>query len=91
MIIISYDISNDKLRTQFSKFLSKFGHRLQYSVFQIDNSSRILKNIYNDIENLYMKKFTQEDSVYIFELSSSCKVTKYGYAANEDNDFIIIK
>lgn len=45
MIVVSYDISDDKLRTKFSKYLSKFGHRLQYSVFEIDNSTRILNNI----------------------------------------------
>lgn len=42
MIIISYDIFNDKKRTRFAKYLSKFGHRIQYFVFEIDNSSRIL-------------------------------------------------
>lgn len=31
MIIISYDISNDKLRTKFAKYLSRFGHRIQYA------------------------------------------------------------
>ena len=35
MLLISYDISNDKIRTKFSKFLSKFGFRLQYSVLKL--------------------------------------------------------
>lgn len=50
LIIISYDISDDKLRTNFSKYLSRFGHRIQYSVFEIDNSTRILNNILADIK-----------------------------------------
>lgn len=74
MIVVSYDISNDKKRTLFSKYLSKFGHRIQYSVFEIDNSERILSNIMTDIENKFMKMFNQEDSVYIFQMSSSCNV-----------------
>ena len=45
MIVISYDISNDKLRTRFSKYLSRFGHRIQYSVFEIDNSESFLSNM----------------------------------------------
>lgn len=49
MIIVSYDISDDKLRTNFAKYLSKFGHRIQYSVFEIDNSTRILDNIISDL------------------------------------------
>ena len=90
MIIISYDIANDKKRTKFSKYLEKFGHRIQYSVFEIDNSRRILNNIKADINNKFMKNFDQSDSVYIFDLSSSCEVTRYGYAKNEESDLKII-
>ena len=90
MIIVSYDISDDKKRAKFAKYLTRFGHRIQYSVFEIENSARILKNIQADIDNRFMKVFDQSDSVYIFELSSSCKVTRYGFAKNEENDFLII-
>ena len=91
MVIVSYDISNDKLRTKFAKYLSRFGHRLQYSVFEIDNSERIVDNIVNDLKNKYEKSFSQEDSVIIFKLSSSCEVLRFGYAKNDEKDFIIIK
>ena len=90
MVIVSYDISNDKLRTKFAKYLSRFGHRLQYSVFEIDNSERIVYNIVNDLKNKYEKSFSQEDSVIIFKLSSSCEVLRFGYAKNDEKDFIII-
>ena len=90
MIIVSYDISNDKLRTRFSKYLSRFGHRLQYSVFEIDNSPRIVDNIVNDLKNKYEKSFGQEDSVIIFKLSSSCEVLRFGDAKNDEKDFLII-
>lgn len=90
MVIVSYDISNDKLRTKFAKYLSRFGHRLQYSVFEIDNSERIVDNIVNDLKNKYEKSFSQEDSVIIFKLSSSCEVLRFGYAKNDEKDFIII-
>ena len=90
MVIVSYDISNDKLRTKFAKYLSRFGHRLQYSVFEIDNSERIVDIIVNDLKNKYEKSFSQEDSVIIFKLSSSCEVLRFGYAKNDEKDFIII-
>ncbi|MBR1537822.1 MAG: CRISPR-associated endonuclease Cas2 [Treponema sp.] len=80
MLLISYDISNDKVRTKFSKYLSKFGFRLQYSVFEICNSDTVLKNIEAEIQNTYMKTFTEEDSIIIFNLSETCKKTCYGYA-----------
>ena len=90
MLLVSYDISNDKVRTQFSKFLSKFGFRLQYSVFEINNSETVLKNIETEIKNTYLKTFTQEDSIIIFRLSETCIKTCYGYAKNEDKEVFII-
>jgi CRISPR-associated protein Cas2 len=90
MVIISYDIADDKLRTRFSKYLCRFGHRIQYSVFEIENSNKLLNNIISDIENKYSKHFSEADSVYIFKLSSSCEVIRYGYAKHEE-DIIIIK
>ena len=65
---ILYYISNDKVRTKFAKYLSKFGFRLQYSVFEITNSDTVLKNIESEIKNSYMKTFTEEDSIIIFNL-----------------------
>lgn len=90
MLLISYDISNDKVRTKFAKFLSKYGFRLQYSVFEIHNSDTVLSNITNEIENIYMKTFTEEDSVIIFNLSATSTKTCYGYAKNEETDVFVI-
>lgn len=90
MIVVSYDISDDKLRTRFSKYLSKFGHRLQYSVFEIDNSQRIIDNIVSDLKKKFEKRFTQSDSVIIFKLSSSCEVLRFGYAKNDEKTFLLI-
>ena len=90
MLLVSYDISNDKVRTKFSKFLSKSGFRLQYSVSEITNSDTVLRNIENEIQNVYMKTFTEDDSVIIFNLSASCKKTCYGYARNEETDVFVV-
>ena len=90
MLIVSYDISDNKLRTRFAKFLSKFGHRLQYSIFEIKNSKRILENIQVEIKADFEKQFEQTDSIMIFQMSKQCKITRYGYAKNDDEDLIII-
>lgn len=89
MIIISYDICDDKKRTTFSKYLSKFGHRIQYSVFQIDNSKKVLDNIMVDIQNKFEPSFDESDSIYIFKVMDN-NIIKYGYALHEDTDLIII-
>jgi len=89
MIIVSYDISDDKLRTRFAKFLSKYGYRLQYSVFRIENSERLLNLIVQNIHDEFSKKFTEADSVLIYPVDEE-KMLKYGYASHEDDDLIII-
>lgn len=90
MIIISYDISEDKIRTKFSKYLSKFGHRLQYSVFEIDNSERLLNVIEAEIKNRFEPQFKETDSIIIFRLSKTCKITRYGYASHDDDDIVMV-
>lgn len=64
---------------------------LQYSVYEIENSDRVLKNIAADIDNKWLKIFDETDSVYIFNLSCSCHVEKYGYARHEDADILIVE
>jgi len=90
MLIVSYDIANDKLRSQFSNFLKKFGYRLQYSVFQVKNSKRVLDNITAEINSYFGKRFEQTDSVIIFQLSQQCKKTCFGYAVNDDDELMIV-
>ena len=89
MLLVSYDISNNKTRTRFSKYLSKFGHRLQYSVFEIKNSTRLLKLIQIEIKNNYANLFEETDSIIIFEMSACCIITRYGYAKHEDEDLVL--
>lgn len=91
MVLLSYDIADDKKRTRFSKYIRKYGHRLQYSVYEIENSSRILDNIVTCIENNFLKEFDETDSVYIFKLTGNCEVKKFGYASHEDDDIIVVK
>lgn len=90
MLIIAYDIKEDKKRTKFSNFLKKFGYRLQYSVFQIKNSKRLLNVIVSEIRGNFEKQFDQNDSIIIFNMSKQCKITKFGYAKNDEEDLIIL-
>lgn len=90
MIIVSYDISNDKLRNKFSKYLEKFGFRLQCSVFQIKNSPTVLRNISCDIENKFGKCFQESDSVILFVTSETCKIIRFGHSAHDDSDCLFV-
>lgn len=68
MYLVLYDIEDDRLRTRFSKFLQKYGRRLQYSVFEVKNSKRILDNIKTEIKTNFSKKFGQADSVLVYNV-----------------------
>lgn len=89
MYLVLYDIESDKLRTKFAKYLEKHGVRLQYSVFEIKNSARILGNVKADIVNKFEPRFGQGDSVLIFSVPDSSCVGKFGYPVNEDGDLVI--
>jgi CRISPR-associated protein Cas2 len=88
MYLVVYDIESDRLRTRFSKHLEKYGRRLQYSVFEIKNSPRILDNIRTDIENKFEKGFGQGDSVLIFSVPDTACVGRFGYPVNEETDLV---
>ena len=90
MIILAYDIRDDKLRTKFSKFLLQYGRRLQYSVYEINNSKRVLELVISKLKHQFEKKFSQNDSVLIFKLTESCEILRYGYAKNEEQDLVTI-
>lgn len=90
MILISYDIADNKLRTRFMKYITKFGHRLQYSVYEIDNGKTVLDNIRQEIEDKWVSCFGENDSVMIFVMSETCKIIRCGYAKHDEEGIIIV-
>ena len=78
-----YDISDTKLRTKFSKMLVKHGAiRLQFSVYEVENTKRVIDNIIVKIE-AFAKKFTSDDSVVVFNVNDKSLI-KYGNAIHRD-------
>lgn len=89
MILVSYDISSDRLRSEFSKYIKQYGYRVQFSLYQIKNSKRHLNNIMNEIK-MFEKRFSQSDSVLIINSGLNADVIKFGYAKNDEDDIIFI-
>lgn len=87
MLIVSYDIQDDKIRTKFSKMLKKNGAiRLQLSVYEVNNTNRMMDILLLKIEH-FSKYFTGADSVIIFDVNS-IKLKKYGNAIHRDKDVV---
>ncbi|MBS1644460.1 MAG: CRISPR-associated endonuclease Cas2 [Bacteroidetes bacterium] len=89
MIIVAYDISNTKVRTKFSKFLAQYGVRVQFSVFEIENSKRVLDIVINKVETKFKKLFEAGDSIYMFVTDRESTIS-YGSASLLGKDLIII-
>ena len=89
MYLVVYDIENDRLRTRFSNFLKRFGIRVQFSVFEIENSQRILDNIRIEIKEKFKDKFGQSDSVLVFKVPDNACVAKFGYPLDNETDLVI--
>ncbi len=90
MLIVTYDFTNDKVRSQFSKFLKRYGRKIQYSVYEIRNSPRVLQNILNEIELRYKAKFGNTDGILIFSVCERCekKIVRYGHHAQEEREVV---
>ena len=90
MIIVSYDIKDDKIRTKFAKMLRSQGAiRLQFSVYEVNNTQRIINNIKLNIVEKYSKLFSGADSVIIFD-APNAKVEKFGNAIHRDKDVVYL-
>ncbi len=87
MKIVSYDISDDLWRGRFAKMLRNHGViRLQYSVYEVANTNRVINNLLVKIE-AWAKHFTADDSVIIFDVDKD-KLIKYGNAIHRDKDIV---
>ncbi|MGN1392740.1 MAG: CRISPR-associated endonuclease Cas2 [Succinivibrionaceae bacterium] len=90
MLVISYDISNNKIRTRFSKMLEKNGAiRIQMSVYEINQSNKYLSNIKIKIQDEFSKLFAPTDSVFIFKADMD-KSIKYGSSIYHDKAFNVL-
>lgn len=92
MLYVSYDFGDEKRRGKFRKFLKKLGRRMQFSVYELKNSKRILRNVMTEVEMKYEPSFTKEDTVIIIETCEACtkKIRRYGYAANEECEVLFL-
>lgn len=89
LIVISYDIVDDKRRTKLAKRLCDFGKRVQYSVFEADLTKEQLKKMIK----VALKIIHQEkDSLRIYRLCNSCvgEIISYGIKKGWEEDDVVV-
>ncbi|MGN0291927.1 MAG: CRISPR-associated endonuclease Cas2 [Lachnospiraceae bacterium] len=71
MYIISYDISNDKIRGKIAKELLNYGRRVQYSVFECYISEKQYKYLYEKL--VILMQNVKEGNIRIYNLCAKCE------------------
>lgn len=90
LIIVSYDIVDDKRRIKLAKKLCDFGKRVQYSVFECDLSREQIK----DLTQKALKQINlEEDSLRIYRICNTCagEILSYWIKKGWEEDDVIVK
>jgi CRISPR-associated protein Cas2 len=69
LIVVSYDVPDDRRRTRLAHTLKDFGERVQYSVFECRLDERALQTLRERVTRLIDPK---EDSLRIYRLCREC-------------------
>jgi CRISPR-associated protein Cas2 len=69
LIVVSYDVSDDRRRTRLAHALKDFGQRVQYSVFECRLDAAALEKLRHRVQTLIDVK---EDTVRIYRLCLEC-------------------
>lgn len=86
LVLIIYDIINNKTRSKMVKLLESYGRRVQKSAFEVLIASRQ----YNVLIDKISKVMDQEDNVRIYRLNSSNEVLLLGTSMTIYEDEVII-
>lgn len=94
MYVISYDLSNNRLRNKVAKELENYGRRVQYSVFECRISKAQMRELYGKLLPIIQKE--PEGSIRIYLLCAGCEkqiqtlgMKNQGMTEEEEELFII--
>lgn len=87
LILIIYDIVDNKQRVKFAKFLQGYGIRVQKSCFE----AKLRKDKYEKLLREIPQFCTGVDSVRVYKIIGKSQVKSWGIdIKNEDEDILII-
>ncbi|MCI9203121.1 MAG: CRISPR-associated endonuclease Cas2 [Lachnospiraceae bacterium] len=93
MYLISYDITDNRIRGKIAKELSGYGQRVQYSVFECRITEQQYKELYQKLVILMQEE--EEGNIRIYDICGKCeqKLSTVGIESREmalDNGELII-
>ena len=92
MILICYDIHNTRNRTKLSKYLERYGRRLQFSIFEIDQHYTVLSTIKTTIKQDFAIRLRDNDSILIVPMLASMdhKIIRHGAKIQKEKGYVTI-
>lgn len=70
LVVISYDISEDRLRQKVAKKLGNYGQRVQYSVFECILKEDELKKLAEQLQEIINES---TDSIRFYRICMNCR------------------
>lgn len=86
LILIIYDMPDNKRRTRFFKFLQRYGFSVQKSAFE----ARLTEKKYLRLLEEIQKRISSDDNVRIYKLKGYGEVTTFGKGTQVNEEIIII-
>lgn len=86
LILVIYDIPDNRRRNKMAKFLCGYGMRVQKSAFEAYLNEKLYAGLLKNIE----KYIAKEDNIRIYKLTGSGKVTSYGCEQDYRIDDVVI-
>ena len=90
--IISYDISEDKLRNKVARVLEEFGERVQFSVFECELTKEQYSNLIVKLQTLSLLIPRQKYKIYIYKVEPHLikEIRRVGKKPVIDKDVLVI-
>lgn len=87
LVVVIYDIPDNKRRAHFSKFLEGFGVRVQKSAFECVLSGHLYEKLISEIP----RYLTEEDLIRVYKLSGNADIRAWGHIPlSQDSEVTII-
>jgi CRISPR-associated protein Cas2 len=90
LVMISYDVVDEKTRLKLMKFLKDYGRRVQKSVFEFDMGAEIYEKVKLGVERIINKR---KDRVRYYQICKGCadriEISGWG-EVTEDEDFVVV-
>lgn len=86
LVLIIYDIVDNKRRTKFAKYLQQYALRVQYSAFETSLSQKQLDELLSGIPSL----IEEEDNIRVYKTPAQGYIYFWGNTESHWEDVIIV-